>query len=77
MKNVLILLLAITLYGCDKNDDNPPQDSISQLPPATMAGANTFGFLLNGEPINVRNTSQQTAIFQGGVLQIGGGIDNS
>jgi hypothetical protein len=77
MKNLLFLLFAtLALNSCDK-DDNKPQNPISQLPPETQVGANTFGFLLNNEPINVTNTSQQTAIYQGGVLQIGGGIDNS
>jgi hypothetical protein len=65
--------------SCNKNDDDSPQDPdpISQLPPATMTGENTFGFLLNGEPINVTNTSNQVAIYQGGTLQFGGGLDNS
>ena len=33
--------------------------------------------MVNGEAINVTNTSQQTAIYQGGILQLGGGVDNS
>ncbi|SEA48996.1 DUF6252 family protein [Bizionia paragorgiae] len=78
MKKLLLLLtVSLTLSCCNKNDDDQPTNPIDQLPPATQTGANTFGFLVNGEPINVTNTSQQTAIYQGGVLQIGGGIDNS
>jgi hypothetical protein len=51
MKYLLFLLLTLTINSCDKNDDdNGPQDPISQLPPATQVGANTFGALLDGEP---------------------------
>lgn len=80
MKNISIslFLCSILLFlSCDSDDDNSPQNPVDQLPPETQTGENTFGFLVNGEPINVTNTSQQTAIYQGGVLQIGGGIDNS
>ena len=49
--SILLLLLACcTAVSCDKNDDDSPQDLISQLPPATQVGANTFGALLDGEP---------------------------
>jgi hypothetical protein len=44
----LLLLTAITLIGCSK-DDKQSQDPLSQLPPATQIGANTFGCLLDGE----------------------------
>jgi hypothetical protein len=71
MKNLLLLLITtLTLGSCDK-DDNKPQNPISQLPPETQTGANTFGCLINGEPFVVSNTSQQTAIYQGGFLQFG------
>jgi hypothetical protein len=51
MKYLLLLFLALTVNSCDKNDDDDgPQDPISQLPPATQVGANTFGALLDGEP---------------------------
>lgn len=69
------MLTTFTLSCC--NDDDNPQNPLDQLPPATQTGANTFGCLINGEPFVVSNTSNQTAIYQGGVLQIGGGIDNS
>ena len=49
--SILLLLLACcNAVSCDKNDDDSPQDPISQLPPATQVGANTFGALLDGEP---------------------------
>lgn len=76
MKKLLLLLLIITsLTACDTNDDDSPQepDPISLLPPVTMTGENTFGFLLNGEPINITNTSNQFAIYQGGGIQLGAG----
>ena len=72
MKNLLLLLITtLTLGSCDK-DDNKPQNPISQLPPETQVGANTFGCLINGEPFVVSNTSKQTAIYQDGGLLIGG-----
>lgn len=75
-KLLLILITTFTLCSCDKDNDKPT-NPVSQLPPATQTGENTFGCLINGEPFVVSNTSNQTAIYQGGVLQIGGGIDNS
>lgn len=76
MKKLFLLLLTTFTLSCCNDDDNP-QNPLDQLPPATQTGANTFGCLINGEPFVVSNTSNQTAIYQGGVLQIGGGIDNS
>ena len=77
MKRILLLLFTTFTLSCCNNEDDKPQNPIDQLPPATQTGANTFGCLINGEPFVVSNTSNQTAIYQGGVLQIGGGIDNS
>ena len=72
------MLTAFTLSCCN-NDDDKPQNPIDQLPPATQTGANTFGCLINGEPFVVSNKSNQTAIYQGGGLLIGGqkSIDNN
>lgn len=77
MKKLILILLTTFTLSCCNNEDDKPQNPIDQLPPATQTGANTFGCLINGEPFVVSNTSNQTAIYQGGVLQIGGGIDNS
>ncbi|TDP60358.1 DUF6252 family protein [Flavobacterium dankookense] len=77
MKKLFLLLLTTFTLSCCNNEDDKPQNPIDQLPPATQTGANTFGCLINGEPFVVSNTSNQTAIYQGGVLQIGGSIDNS
>jgi hypothetical protein len=48
MKNLILLLVTLTLYSCTQ-DDNKPKNPIDQLPPATQTGANTFGCLLDGE----------------------------
>jgi hypothetical protein len=42
-----LLTILITAAGCKKHKNNDPVD---KLPPATQTGANTLGFLLNGEP---------------------------
>ena len=77
MKKIFLLFLTtFALNSCDK-DDSKPQNPIDQLPIATQIGKNTFGCLINGKPFVVSNTSNQTAIYQGGILQIGGSIDNS
>ena len=73
MKKIFLLLItSFALWSCDNKDDNP-SNPIDQLPPETQTGANTFGFLVNGKPVNIKNTSQQTAIYQGGLIQLGGG----
>jgi hypothetical protein len=49
-KTILYLcLLCLTIVTSCNNDDDQPQDPISQLPPATQTGENTFGALLDGE----------------------------
>lgn len=73
-KLTIFLTLLATLSCCDKDD---PCQGVECLPPETQSGKNTFGYLVNGTPINVTNTSKQTAIYQQGQLQFGGGIDNS
>ncbi|TXE16300.1 hypothetical protein ES692_13330 [Psychroserpens burtonensis] len=50
-KTILYLcLLCLTIVTSCNNDDDQPQDPISQLPPATQTGERTFGALLDGEP---------------------------
>lgn len=53
-KRLLLLLLPFLLVQCHlfqrKKDDPQPTDPVSQLPPATQEGRNTFGCLLNGKP---------------------------
>jgi len=43
---IFLSIFFISIAGCKKHKSNP----IDQLPPATQTGANTLGFLLNGEP---------------------------
>ena len=68
---IICLLPILSATSCNNDDDNNAQNPIDQLPPETQTGENTFGFIVNGEPINVTNTSHQTAIYQGGGLLIG------
>jgi len=72
-KKILKIFFVIIIITSCNNDDNSSKNPIDQLPPETQTGANTFGFLVNGEPINITNTSNQTAIYQGGFIQFGGG----
>lgn len=56
MKNlILIILTALTLSCCDK-DDHKPIAEIDKLPPATKTGANTAGCLVNGEAFLPKGT---------------------
>lgn len=48
LNKCLCSLVLLCTLSCEKDDG--PQDPVSQLPPATMTGANTFGALLDGEP---------------------------
>ncbi|MGJ8551189.1 hypothetical protein [Winogradskyella wichelsiae] len=49
--NTLFFLFTLLFIACNNDDDNNSgQNPISQLPPATQTGANTFGCLLDGEP---------------------------
>ena len=57
-KLLLILITTFTLCSCDKDNDKPT-NPVSQLPPATQTGENTFGCLINGEPFVVSNTSNE------------------
>ena len=50
MKNlILILLTALTLSCCDKDDK--PIAEIDKLPPATQTGTNKIGCLVNGQAL--------------------------
>ena len=50
---IYALIICCTLFSnsCKKdNTTNNNNDNVPGLPPATQRGANTFGFLLNGQP---------------------------
>ena len=70
LKTYFLIALTLLLTNCNLFGDDNDQE---QLPEATQIGANTFGYKVNGEIVNVTNTSKQTAIYQGGILQLGGG----
>ncbi len=69
---LMLLFLLWGLGGCSNDDENAP-NPVSQLPPQTQTGENTFGCLINGEPLSITNSYHMTAIYQQGQLQFGGG----
>jgi hypothetical protein len=48
MKILIYILSFITLTACNK-DDSTTKNQVSQLPPETQTGANTFGVTINGK----------------------------
>ncbi|MFP9098781.1 DUF6252 family protein [Flavobacterium sp. RHBU_24] len=67
MKKHLLLLLTVlpllALTGCNNDDGNKPADPISQLPPATQTGEDTFGCLLDGKAFKPDNRPNATNCF--------------
>ena len=61
--NIILILIISTFFACCTKDDNPtpPPTPVSQLPPATQTGLNTFGCLLDGEVFipGITNNSYQ------------------
>jgi hypothetical protein len=77
MKKIILLIgILLTINSCSEKKETE-LTPLEQLPEATQTGEKTFGCLINGEAFVVSNTSQQVAIYQGGVLQIGGAINDS
>ncbi|PQV51603.1 hypothetical protein CLV33_101529 [Jejuia pallidilutea] len=68
---LMLSLMLLSTTSC-KDDDDTPIDPIDQLPPPTQTGENTFGCLVNGEPLSTTNSNNMTAIYQGGFIQLGG-----
>lgn len=66
---VYVLLL---LPGCLEESVNLTE--LEKLPPATHAGKNTFGCLVNGEAWVTVSSIDAVALYQTGVLQISAGI---
>jgi len=80
MKTLISFLLLVSFGGlcsCELISNNEPKTELEKLPPITQEGKNTFGYLVNGEAIVVRNTMNITAIYQQDNLQLGGGGKNS
>lgn len=70
MKTLLNFLLLAILAGFSScglfSDNDEPKTELEKLPPITQTGENTFGCLVNGEALVAPNTTQITAIYQGG-----------
>ncbi|MBK0403149.1 hypothetical protein I5M27_09145 [Adhaeribacter sp. BT258] len=49
MKRYLIFVFPLFLYSCNWFKPVPPQDDLTQLPPETQEGKDTFGCLVNGQ----------------------------
>ncbi|MEM1406715.1 MAG: hypothetical protein AAGG59_08075 [Bacteroidota bacterium] len=69
-----IVLALFTSAGCSDDEPNS-QEPIDQLPPATQEGRNTFGCLVNEEVWVTQTSVNARAVYQGGFLQIGAGIE--
>jgi hypothetical protein len=81
MKSFLSILLFALIFqfsGCDwfKKSDPKPLTELQKLPPATQVGKNTFGCIVNGKAVVAPTTVDVTAVYQQGILQIGGGALN-
>jgi hypothetical protein len=79
MKTLLTIVLFTSLglcISCDLGLGIHEPTELEKLPPLTTTGENTFGYLLNGEAIVVKNSLKITAIYQHGQLQLGGGLSN-
>ena len=69
----ILLLAAFSSLGlhCKKEHDNPKTE-LEKLPPITMEGKQTFGWLANGKAI-IGNPSGWYADYQNGVFELNGG----
>jgi hypothetical protein len=75
-KALHILLIALTCCEGCKKDDPKPLTELEKLPPATQSGKNTFGCLVNGKAWVPVSSTDATAVYQQGILQIGGHLYN-
>jgi len=70
MKYTWLLLFTFPLLALQCEEETPLAP-IDQLPPETRTGEYTFGCLVNGEAFVPESTRDITAIYQGGLLQMG------
>ena len=78
LQKLPLYLALVLLTQCSKCKNDPrPVDPVSQLPPATQTGANTFGCLVNGQaytPSGYNGTPNYAVVydpgFQGGTLDV-------
>ncbi|MBX7206518.1 MAG: hypothetical protein K1X81_13925 [Bacteroidia bacterium] len=71
--NLVLLLIAFSSLGlhCKKEPDEPKTE-LEKLPPLTMEGKQTFGWLANGKAI-IGNLYGWYADYQNGVFELSGG----
>ena len=70
----ILLLFALTLFSCEKND---PEE---QLPPITQTGTNTFGAIVDGRaftPADSFSTTPGTPKFKGLQVYVGNNFKTS
>jgi len=78
MKTLLTIVLFISLglcISCDLGLGIHEPTELEKLPPLTTSGENTFGCLVNGEAYIVTSAYNLVAMYQQGVLFIGGEND--
>ncbi|WP_421897436.1 hypothetical protein [Marinoscillum sp.] len=76
MKTLLTFVLFTSLglcISCDLGLDSDGGPDVDDLPPLTTTGENTFGYVINGDIINITNSLSFTAFNQGGFFYLGGG----
>ena len=70
------LLFSLTLFFACDDDIATPTKPIDLLPPATQEGNYTFGCLVNGEAFVTKSSTSVVAIYQAGILQLSGTLNN-
>jgi hypothetical protein len=73
--SMVVLCMLFSVISC-QNDDNDQPAPIDLLPPLTNTGENTFGCLVNGEAFVTRSKTKAVVIYQAGVFQMEGSIEN-
>jgi hypothetical protein len=66
------LLIALTCCEGCKKDDPKPLTELEKLPAASQSGRNTFGCLINGKALIPSTSIDAGAVYQQGILQMGG-----
>ena len=76
---LLLYILGLSALTCcieDLTDEDKPKTELEKLPPLTTTGENTFGCLVNGKALGAKHSLKAGAIYQQGVIQLGGGDEN-
>ena len=73
MKQVRLFFILFSLIGLHfKKEHDNPKTELEKLPPITMEGKQTFGWLANGKAV-IGNLFGWYADFQNGVFELNGG----